>query len=184
MASQDEFRYEMRIPRDRIGVLVGPGGQIKRLIEREAKVRLEIDSKEGEVTISSDDGLNIFIAKEVVRAISRGFNPDLALLLLKPDYAFEAISLIDMIRNKNDLERIKGRVIGEEGKARRVIEDLTGAHISIYGKTIGILGEIEQVTTARRAIEMLVEGSPHRNVYKFLERQHKVQARNEMIGKE
>ena len=72
MASQDEFRYELRIPKDRIGVLVGPGGQIKRAIEREAKVRLEIDSKEGEVTISSDDGLNIFIAKEVVRAISRG----------------------------------------------------------------------------------------------------------------
>jgi len=180
--TSETFSYELRIPRDRIGVLVGTSGKIKRIIENETKTSIEIDSKEGEVTITSDDGLKIYVAKEVIRAISRGFNPELALLLLKPDYSLDILSLNDIARNKNDQARIKGRVIGENGKARTIIENLTGAYVCVYGKTVAILGEIEQATTARRAVEMLIKGSPHRNVYKWLERQKKIMARREFFG--
>lgn len=178
----EEFSFEMRVPRDRVGVLVGRQGKIKRRIESETQTSLDIDSKEGIVIISADDGMKIYVAKEIIRAISRGFNPDLAILLLKPDYALEVISLHDIARNKNDQARMKGRVIGEGGKARSVIENLTGAYVVIYGKTIAVLGEIGQVTAARRAVEMLISGSPHRNVYKWLERQKKLATRRELLG--
>ena len=67
------------------------------------------------------------------------------------------------------MQRIKGRVIGSEGKARRVMENLTGAYISVYGKTISIVGEAEAANATRRAIESLLRGAKHGNVYTALE---------------
>lgn len=176
-----EFSFELKVPRDRVGVLVGTKGKIKRRIESQTKTKLTVDSKEGIVTITADDGLRIFIAKEVVRAIARGFNPDLALLLLKPDYLLEVISLADASRNKNDQARLKGRIIGEQGKSRHFIEQMTGAYVMVYGKTVAIVGEVEQVTAARKAVEMIIQGSPHRNVYKWLERHKRRAAQQEFM---
>ena len=65
--------------------------------------------------------------------------------------------------------RLKGRVIGQEGKSRAYIENFTETDVVVYGKTIGIIGEVERVAMAKQAIEMLLEGSPHGNVYKWLE---------------
>ncbi len=71
------------------------------------------------------------------------------------------------------MKRLKGRVIGEGGRSRKTIEELTGSYISIYGKTICIIGEPEGAPNARRAVESLLKGSPHGNVYKWLEKQRK-----------
>ena len=71
------------------------------------------------------------------------------------------------------MERLKGRVIGEKGKSRRVIEELTGCHISVYGKTIGIIGEASDVHLAHQAVGMLLQGSMHKTVFQFLEKQKK-----------
>ncbi|MBI4439758.1 RNA-processing protein [Candidatus Woesearchaeota archaeon] len=168
-----EFLYEMRIPRDRIAVLIGKKGEVKREIEDSTRTRLEVDSNEGDVFIKGEDALGLFISREVVRAVGRGFNPEIALLLLKPDYAYEAISLNDFVKGKNSLLRIKGRIIGKEGKARTIIEELTECHITVYGKTIGIIGLSENTLIARRAIESLINGSMHANVYKWLEKKRR-----------
>jgi len=71
------------------------------------------------------------------------------------------------------VKRVAGRIIGKEGKSRRVIEDLTDAHLSVYGYTIGIIGRIDELQAARRAIEMLLEGASHPSVYRFLEKEKK-----------
>jgi len=184
MMTSQEFSYALRIPRDRIGVLVGKEGAIKNRIQQETKTSISIDSQEGEIVVSANDGLSIFVAKDIILAIGRGFNPELALLLLKTDYSLDVISLKDAARNKNDSSRIKGRIIGEKGKTRRILEDMTQAYVVIYGKTISIIGEIQAVIIARKAIEMIIGGSPHRNVYKWLERQKKIQARREFSGEE
>ncbi|MFC1769090.1 KH domain-containing protein [Nanoarchaeota archaeon] len=169
-----EFQYELRIPKDRIAVLIGKKGDVKRQVEESTKTKLEIDSKEGDVFIKGEDALGLFTAREVIKSIGRGFNPEVALLLLKPDYAYEAISLNDFIKgSKNSLVRIKGRIIGKEGKARAVIEELTETYITVYGKTIGIIGLAENATMARRAVESLISGSKHANVYKWLEKKRR-----------
>jgi len=169
----EEFAYELRIPKERIAVLIGPKGEQKRALETETKSKIEVDSEEGDVHISGTDALLLYLAREIVRAIGRGFNPDVAMLLLKQDYGFELIGIEEYARNANDLERLRGRVIGEGGKSRRTIEELTDVRLCVFGKTIGLIGPIEHLVDARRAIESLLSGSPHAHVYRYLEKKKK-----------
>ena len=73
-------------------------------------------------------------------------------------------------RSKSDIRRVKGRIIGKEGKTRRIIEECTETSISVYGHTVSIIGDVEQSEIAREAISMLVKGSQHATVYRFLQR--------------
>ena len=172
-SENQEFSYELKIPQERIAVLIGTNGETKKEIESTMHVNLEI-TPEGEVAITGHDAVTLFTAREIVRSIGRGFNPKIALQLAKSDYALEIIDISDLAgKNKNMMEPLKGRVIGKGGKSREEIERLTETHISIYGKTIGIIGEISQVSIARQAVAMLVEGSMHKTVYHFLEKKKK-----------
>ncbi len=168
-----DYMYQLKIPRSRIAVLIGKEGDIKKQIESETNTKISIDSNEGDVTITGSDGLDIYSAREVVSAIGRGFNPNIAKLLLKSDYSFEKIDLGDYVTSKNSLIRMKGRIIGTGGKSRKLIEELSGSYISIYGKTIGIIGEPEYTSLARKAIELLIKGSMHSTVYRMLEKKRK-----------
>ena len=67
--------------------------------------------------------------------------------------------------------RIKSRLIGKNGKARRVIERLTRCDICIYGKTVSLIGEFGELDVAFRGVEKILVGSPHGNVYSFLEKE-------------
>jgi len=177
-----KFRYELRIPRDRIAVLVGSDGETKQKIEKETQAKLEIDSKEGDVFLEGEDVVLLVTAREIVQAIGRGFNPETALTLLKQDYVFELISLTDYSRHKNHQLRMKGRIIGKDGRTREIIEEYCEVSVSVYGKTIAIIGEAERASLAVRAIKMLLEGSPHAGVYKWLERQRRVFKQKEFEG--
>ncbi len=180
-----EYLYELRIPKDRIAVFIGKEGKIKKEIELETKTKIKVDSKEGDVFISGEDALGLYSCREVIRAVGRGFNPDIAKLLLKSDYCFELIDLKEWAgKSKDTLLRIKGRVIGAEGKSRRLIEELTEAHICVYGKTIGIIGLPESSSVAREAVEKLLKGSPHSGVYRFLEKKRREMKRARLMGED
>ncbi len=168
-----EFSYDLKIPKERVAILIGKEGATKKQLEEETMTKLNIDSEEGDVFISGDDAIQLYNAREVVKAISRGFNPEAALLLLKGDYMFELINLPDLIKTKNSMIRLKGRVIGHEGKTRRIIEEMTDCQVSVYGKTIGIIGRAEQIGFAKQAVDSLLEGSPHASVYKWLEKKRR-----------
>jgi ribosomal RNA assembly protein len=170
----EEYSYELKIPKERIAVLIGQKGDIKKEIEDETHCRINIDSKEGDVIITGEDTLGMFTAREMIKAIARGFSPEYAKLLLKQDHVLEIISIQDYAgKSKNKSIRLKGRVIGAEGKSRRLVEEMTETYISVYGKTISILGRPENVTTARKAVESLLAGSPHSSVYKWLEKKRR-----------
>jgi ribosomal RNA assembly protein len=169
----DQFSYDLKIPKDRIAVLIGAEGATKTELEAETKCSIKIDSQEGDVTLMGKDALQLYILREAVKAIGRGFNPELAKLLFDQDYLLEVINLNDYSKNPNHLARLKGRVIGSDGKSRKTIEDLTGSYICVYGKTISILGSAESLGIAKRAVESLLSGSPHSVVYKWLERQRR-----------
>jgi len=167
------YSYEIRIPRERVAVLIGDKGKVKRKLENETKTDIHIDSQEGVVTVAGSDAISLMDAREIIKAIARGFNPKVAFLLLKQDYSFELIDLTQFSRNKNDMGRIKGRIIGAEGRGRKTIEDLTATDITVYGKTVAIVGEISGVSMAKRALSMIIQGSPHSVAFGFLERQRK-----------
>jgi ribosomal RNA assembly protein len=164
----------VKVPQDRIGVLIGDGGETMREIEDRAEVRLDIDSETGSVAIDTvGDPVSGMVAPDIVQAIGRGFTPDVALSLLDEDMRmFELIDIDEAARNKNDLRRQKGRLIGENGRTRELMEELSGAEVVIYGTTLGIIGQPEEVEVVRRAVGMLLDGAPHGTVYSFLERKH------------
>lgn len=178
------YRHELKIPKDRIAVLIGKNGETKKEIEELTSSKVEIDSGEGDVTFESEDPLKIFTCKEMILAIGRGFNPEVARDLIKQDYILEIVAISDAAKEKNHLKRIKGRVIGSEGKARKVIEELTETDICVYGKTIGIIGRADQVGVAKRAVEMLVRGSPHASIFRWLEKQRRIMKMGEQIPEE
>ncbi len=169
----------VKVPRERIGALVGPDGRVKASIEKKLSVRLQIDSQTGDIQITlmptAQDPTVLFRAKEVVTAIGRGFSPENAFRLLGDDET--VLGVIDLRetvgRSQSDMKRLKGRVIGKEGKTRRIIEELTEANICVYGHTISIIGKIDQVETAKEAIRMLIRGSLHGTVYRFLHRKRR-----------
>ncbi len=176
----EEFTYELRIPRERVAVLIGKKGETKRAVEHETKTKIQVNSEEGIINLHGADALLLYLAREIIRAIGRGFNPDVALQLLKQDYAFEIIDITGYARNPNDYERLRGRVIGEGGKSRRTIEELTEVTVCVYGKTIGIIGTADYIQDARRAVESLLSGSPHAHVYRWLEKRRKERRHKEI----
>ena len=117
--------------------------------------------------------MDVFNCLNVVKAIARGFNPDIALKLLDEDTSIEIISLDEFSRSKKDMIRLKSRLIGTQGRARSHLEELTSTNISVYGKTISIIGRTDDVFIARQGIINLINGSKHGNVYLFIEKQKK-----------
>ena len=164
----------VKVPQDRIGVLIGEGGATMRAIEDRAEVRLDIDSGSGSVAVEPvGDPVTGMVAPDVVRAVGRGFSPEQALTLLDDDLRrFELIDIAAATRNQKDLQRQKGRLIGENGRTRELMEELTGAEVVIYGTTVGIIGSPEEVAAVRRGVEMILDGAPHGAVYAYLERKH------------
>lgn len=166
----------VKIPRDRIGALIGPEGEAKQRLEERFQVMLEIDSQTGDVAMSLgkdvQDPSLLFKAKDYVLAVGRGFSPDRANKLLQDEE--NMLMIIDLReifgRSDSDIQRVKGRIIGTEGKTRKIIEELSEALISVYGHTISIIGGVEQSEIAREAVNMLLKGSQHATVYKFLQR--------------
>ncbi|MDW8275855.1 MAG: KH domain-containing protein [Candidatus Nitrosocaldus sp.] len=174
-----EFKQVVKVPRDRIGVLIGRDGRVKEMVERSCSVRLYIDSEEGSVTItgavSDAEGsidVRVFKAVEFITAVARGFSPERAMRLLNDEECM--ISVIDLKeqvgRSASALQRVKGRLIGSNGKARRLIEELSGAYISVYGHYVAIIGRAEEVRLAGEAVTMLMGGSMHSTVYSMLQR--------------
>jgi len=175
----------LRIPKERIGVLIGTDGRIRDRIEKSTKTTLGIDSETGEVVVEnakdSDDPSGAWVASSIVRAIGRGFNPWKALRLLDEDMYLEIIDLSTFVGTaKKALQRIRGRIIGKDGKTRQIIEQVTGTYISVYGKTVAIIGYMEELRVARDAITMLIEGIAHGPVYTFLQTQKRHLKRGEL----
>jgi len=166
------YSQELKIPQKRIAVLIGKKGETKKLLERKTKTNIHV-TKEGEVTITSEDNIHSFNAQPIISAIARGFNPEVALMLLDESFGFELVSIKQFSRNEKDLLRIRSRIIGTNGKARKMLETLTETFISVYGKTVAIIGKAEKIDLAKRAIEKLLGGAPHGNVYQFIEIQKK-----------
>ena len=168
-----------KIPKDRIGALIGPEGRVKQAVEKKLKVELTIDSETGDVTImlapDAEDPSLLFRAQEVIAAVGRGFSPERAFRLVNDeDAVLEVIDLRELFGSSQaELKRVKGRIIGQEGKTRRIVEEMTEADVSVHGHTVAIIANLDQMEVAREAIKMLLRGSQHSTVYRYLHRKRR-----------
>ena len=168
----------IRIPRDRLGALIGPGGETRRMLVERSGIQIEVDSDQNEVSIFDDaEGVDPVMAlkiRDIVRAIGRGFSPDSAARLFSDDVYFELVDIHDFTGKSRERQRqVTARLIGTEGKTRRIIEEQTGCTLAIYGHTVGIIGELESIGTAKAAVEMILGGAEHSSVYRYLENQRR-----------
>lgn len=199
------FEKTVRIPAARVAVLIGRRGRTKAAIEKGCAVSVEVDSSDGTVTVRSDGGLEAAVggggaaagggggsgedaafmplkAAEIVAAIGRGFAPDRAMSLLDGERSLHVIDLREFAgRSPSQIGRIKGRIIGERGRARRSMESLTGASISVYGRTVAVIGTAASLKMAVEAISSLSAGSMHGAVYGRLEAARRRQKAERMV---
>jgi ribosomal RNA assembly protein len=64
---------------------------------------------------------------------------------------------------------VMGRIIGAQGKTRRIIEETAHVDLAITRDKVSIIGHPEDVDAAKRAVMMLIEGAMHSTVYRFLD---------------
>ena len=178
------FEKLIRIPNERIAVLIGKSGNVKSEIESSCGVLLDIDGSTGDVLIKSEgniENIQPFKAMEIVTAIARGFSPENAMTLLKGENTLHVIDLREFAgKSSANVERIKGRIIGEGGRARRNMENLSGTCISVYGKTVSIIGDASKLRTAVDAISSISNGSMHGAVYSKLEAANRKEKQDKM----
>jgi ribosomal RNA assembly protein len=163
----------IKVPTERVGVLIGKSGETKEFLERRTGVKISVDSEEGDVEIdytNAKDPAMALAVVNVVQAIGRGFSPSKAMKLLEDEYFFEVFDIRDYVGKKQEhVMRMRARVIGTHGKTRAIIEELTGAFVSVYGNTVSVIGDALQIDVAHRALDMLLSGSEHAAVYHYLE---------------
>lgn len=166
----------LRIPKERVAPAIGSEGKVKKDIERKADVEIDFDSQSGSVRIegSQENPLGPLNARDVIKAIGRGFSPEKAFKLFEEEFLLD---VVDITRYSGDSKkaksRLKGRVIGKNGRTRQLIEEYTDTHLSIYGKTVACIGPPDKVRIVREAVQMLLDGAPHSAVYNFLEEERK-----------
>ena len=166
-----------RIPKDRIAVLIGAKGATAKSLRNSAGCKeFNIDSVTGEVEVvwgevGTYDPLKAMKLPNVIKAIGRGMAPKAAIRLFDDQHFFEMVDLRDHVgKRSNQQRRIRSRIIGSEGKIRKLIENLTDTEITIYKSTVVIIGEEDGLFAARQAIEMLASGSEHGSVLGYLEK--------------
>ncbi len=151
-----------------------PEKRVERLREIQKEVcktlKCAIEIVEGnEVTINGE-AYDEYNAKNVIQAFGRGFEIEKAYKLLNDDYFCKFTNLKDFLRNEEQIRRIKARIIGREGKTKLYIEEISGANLSIYGNTVGMIGTIGQLEIASAALQVLLEGGTHKKAYNIMER--------------
>ncbi|MHB8633880.1 MAG: KH domain-containing protein [Thermoplasmatota archaeon] len=166
----------VRIPADRLGVVIGPHGETRRLLEERSGFHVEVDSQENEVAIEGEKGDPLMLMKmqDIVKAIGRGFSPEHAMRLFSDECYFELLDIHDYVgKDKSHVRRMTSRIVGSEGKTRRIIEEQTGCDLAIYGHTVGIVGPLLELGHAKQAVDMILSGAEHASVYRFLENQRR-----------
>ncbi len=139
--------------------------------ELERKLNIKINIKGKKVTIKGSP-IDEYEASLVLDAINLGFSARNALTLKDESKIFRILNIKDITRKKN-LENVRARIIGREGKTKRTIENITGCDIIIKDNEIGIIGDAESIENVITGISNLVRGTKQSNTYRYLEKMNK-----------
>ena len=177
----------VRVPEDRLGAIIGVGGETRRAIADRTGASLEIETAEETVRLAAPDASDptgLLKARDIVTAIGRGFAPGRAFRLLREDSYLAVIDIKTTTgkRTKEALRRIRARVIGVRGRARERIEELSGCSVSVQGGTVALNGDEKQLLRATRAVQLLLRGSEHTTVFRMLAHERREAALADALG--
>ena len=138
----------------------------KKKLETELNIKISNRGKEVSITGEPEDE---YIAEKVIDSINFGFPISDALAIKKENFLFEVINIKEHTKRK-DLERIRARIIGTEGKTLKTLGKLTKCSFELKDNEVGIIGSPEHIKNAQEAIISIIKGSKQGNVYSFLEK--------------
>lgn len=138
----------------------------KQELEQALNIKIKIQGKT--VTIEGSS-LDEYEASLILDAINFGFSAKKALLLKNENMLFRVLNIKKITRKKN-LQEVRARVIGKEGKTRKTIENITNAEVLIKDNEIGIIGNAELIDEITTIVTNLVRGTKQSNVYRYLEK--------------
>ena len=166
-----------RVPKNRIAVLIGKGGQTRKMLEEASGAKLDIDSKTGEVMAEWEEEPDPVVRMkmpDVVLAIGRGLAPSRAVQLIQDDIFLRMYDIREWVgRQPNQTRRMRSRLIGRNGRIRSLIEELSNCEMAIHGSTVLVIGDQDGVALAAPAIEGILRGSEHSTVLHGLEQDRK-----------
>lgn len=162
----------VKVPDDRLTLF--ENGNAKTTVENETEAKVSIDEEAKIVSVRHDNSVKELDAKRVIQAITNGFEVYEALKLSRePMNQLTTVNIRDMTRNNKEFKRQKGRIIGENGRTKELISELTGASVSVYRDKVSIIGNDRDARKARYAVVSLIRGRPHQDVYRDLEKYKK-----------
>ncbi|MEM0475322.1 MAG: hypothetical protein QW343_00835 [Candidatus Norongarragalinales archaeon] len=172
----------LAVPQKRVGAFKKKNNALLREIESRCGVKLsfkddgslQIDAADEESNGVGDGSGSEWIAEQVCHAIALGFDSRRAFKLLDDNCFLEEIDLAQSVHGSaKALHRYKARIIGEQGKIKRNIEEYSGALLAIGDERVAFLGGFKEIKLAKDAVFKILEGKEISTVYAFLEKYSK-----------
>jgi len=165
------FGGPLEIPLERARILIN--NDVKDAIEGRLKVKVEVKDDSVVLTPTNESKPDSVIkARQIIQALSLGFPREDALELLSDDKYLETIDLGDYVGKdkENHMSRIRALIIGENGRVKRNLEELTETRIAVKDRVVGIIGDYDNARAAREAVVMLINGKQPSTIYRWLQR--------------
>ena len=138
----------------------------KKRLQELLNVKITNNGKDVTIDGEAEDE---YIAEKVIDAINFGFPYSTAISIKISDNEIEVINIKDYTK-RQDLERIKGRIVGKKGKTIQTISQLTKCSFEIKDHFVGMIGPLEFIKNGQDGITSLIKGSKQANVYAYLEK--------------
>ena len=138
----------------------------KKKLEKKLNVKITNRGKEVFIEGGSEDE---YYAEKVIEALNFGFPFGAAMLITEENNVFEVLNIKDYTK-RDDLHRVRARIIGKDGGTLKTLHELTKCNIELKDNFIGIIGDSEHIKNAQEAIISIIKGSKQANVYSFLEK--------------
>lgn len=138
----------------------------KKRLEKILNVKITNKARDVFIQGESEDE---YFAEKVIDALNFGFPFSVAILIKKEDLIFEIINIKDYTKRK-DLNRIRARIIGKNGKTLQILNQLTDCNFELKDNEVGIIGHPEEIKKGQESIISLIRGAKQSNVYRFAKR--------------
>ena len=143
--------------------------QNKKRLEQELEVKI---TNQGKNLFIDGEPDKEFLALQIIEAINVGFSVEKTLNLKQEDIILQTLHIKDKTK-RNDLERVRARIIGTQGKTLKTLNNITNCEFSLSDNEVGIIGDTENIEDARQAVISIIQGSKQSKVYTRAEKLRK-----------
>jgi len=162
---------------------IGKIKKLKKKLEKALNASIAVSADKASIESKSEDAISEYFGLKILEAIDLGFDFDTAMHLKNEDFMLEKIHLKDYARQSR-LRAVRGRIIGKEGSAIRILSQLSDCSMKISEYDVAVIGRTEDVDVCILALKKLIRGAPHSKVYAFLERNRAIRQEKLEIDEE